>query len=146
MPSRKYYKDEKSYQLELKKVRDKRREEASKKISIIEVKAKGPLPEVCRISDCLSDMSNQYSKAADRVATELRKHLLRRWHTDFEGDCIITVEHIWKDRGKVMYYTIELTSYGAILQKDWLKDELRAQGLTISGYQTERDLVAVIKN
>lgn len=141
MPSRKNYKDEQSYQLELKRVRDNRLEEASKKINVISIKAKGEAVELSEKEMAYTGtrLVDARSKAADKVAEALRHHLLRRWHSTYEGRCIIVVEHVFQRN--VVYYTVELTSYGAILQKDWLKDELREMGLKISGYQTARDLV-----
>ena len=139
MPSRKNYKTEAAYQMELTKVRECRRAEAEKKIGIIEVKAKAPLPEIDIVSKTQSVLSDAYSKAADKIAERIRKNILREWGKTHRGNCIIVIDHNWKN-GR-MYYETELTAYGAVLEKDWLKDQLRAEGLEICGYQTQRDLM-----
>ncbi len=147
MPSRKNYKDNESYQLELTKVRANRREEAEKKIGIITVKARGPLPQLERMdypNKC--QLSLAMSEAAEEYATALRRHLLRRWGVTHNGrQVIIVVGHQYIMKKNIMYYEIELTAYGAVTQKDWLKDELRNQGYEIGGYKTKRDSELVVK-
>lgn len=143
MPAKYRYKTEEAYQLELKKVRDSNRAAAEKLIGIVYVKAKGALPELTEEEEgwCHLRKVDLRSKKADKVAAEIRRSLLRSWHRDFSGNCIICVDHLINLKKKVTYYTIEMTCYGAVLKKDWLKDRLRDIGLEISGYQTKRDLV-----
>ena len=143
MPSRKNYKDEQSYQLELTRVRENRRAEAEKKIGIITVKARGQLPQLERDEyPNACQLSLAMSEAAEDYAAALRRHLLRRWGaTHPNKQVIIIVSHNYVMKKNVMYFVVELSSYGAVLEKDWLKDELRAVGYDIGGYQTQRDLV-----
>lgn len=147
MPSRKNYKDDKSYQLELTKVRENRRAEAEKKIGIITVKARGPLPQLERMDyPNACQLSLAMSEAAEEYAQNLRKHLLKRWReTHPNRQVIIVIGHQYIMKKNIMYYEIELSAYGAVTQKDWLKDELRSQGYEIGGYQTRRDSELVVK-
>ena len=147
MPSKKNYKDEKSYQLELTKVRANRREEAERKIGIITVKARGPLPQLERMDyPNACQLSLAMSEAAEVYAQTLRKHLLKRWReTHPNRQVIIIVDHKYVMSKNIMYYIIELSAYGGIMEKDWLKDELRSQGYEIGGYQTRRDSELVVK-
>ena len=147
MPSKKNYKDDKSYQLELTKVRENRREEAEKKIGIITVKARGPIPQLQRTDyPNACQLSLAMSEAAEEFAQTLRKHLLKRWRETHNGrQVIIIVDHKYVMSKNIMYYIIELSAYGGIMEKDWLKDELRSQGYEIGGYQTRRDSELVVK-
>lgn len=147
MPSRKNYKDEKSYQLELTKVKENRRAEAAKKIGIITVKARGPLPQLERTDyPNACQLSLAMSEAAEEYAVALRRHLLRRWGaTHPNRQVIIIVTHKYVMSKNTMFYIIELSAYGGILEKDWLKGELRSQGYEIGGYQTKRDAELVVK-
>lgn len=142
MPAQYNYNTEEAYQQELKKVRDARRDETMKKVSMITVRAKGGIPELTEEEEgyCYFVKVDLRSKKAEKVSSEIRSSLLRSWHRDNKGNCIIVVSHrINLTKGET-YYKVELTAFGATLQKDWVKDQLRALGYEITGYKTQRDL------
>lgn len=143
MPAKYRYKTEEAYQAERKRIRDNNRSAAEKLIGIVTIKAKGALPELTEDEEgyCYLRKVDIRSKKADKVAASIRNHLLRKWHNAFNGNAIFVVDHLINLKKAVTYYTIEMTCYGAVLKKDWLKDQLRDIGLDISGYQTKRDLV-----
>lgn len=136
MPSRKNYKTEEAFQKELKKVRDARAAQTMKSIQEIEANVTGPIPDLGEDeARCACDQSRLRNVIADEVGDKLRRYLLRRWGATHRRNVIIVVNH------KIMYkkgytvYIVQLTAYGARLEKDWLQNELMNLGYNWHQYQ-----------
>jgi len=89
-------------------------------ISSCKAKGWGDVPEVDTISTDLTTLSTLINRETEKIGQQLRKYVIKRFHNEQKGECIVIVTSRWVRPKKHISYGVELTGYGASTMRKWL--------------------------
>ena len=100
--------------------KEREREPLMRMISSCKAKGWGDVPEVDTISTDLTTLSTLINRETEKIGQQLRKYVIKRFHNEQKGECIVIVTSRWVRPKKHISYGVELTGYGASTMRKWL--------------------------
>ncbi len=109
--------------------KEREREALLRKISACKAKGWGDVPEIDTISTDLTTLSTLINRETEKIEQQLRRYILKRFHQEQKGECIVIVTSRWVRAKKYISYTVETTAYGGQTMRKWLMSVIGDFGL-----------------
>lgn len=111
--------------------KEREREPLMRKISACKAKGWGDVPEVDTISTDPTTLSTLINRETEKIEQQLRRYIIKRFHQEQKGECIVIVTSRWVRAKKHISYSAELTGYGASTMRKWLMGVIGDFGLVV---------------